>query len=480
MKQTKNFKVVFIIIGLLLVLSLGLSFINYMLALKSVEKDLATRSLPLSIDNIYTDIQTHLIEPNLISSLMATDTFVKDWLEHEESNREKIQSYLESIKNKYGLFVTFLVSEKSKNYYTHNGFLESLEQNRTDNKWYFEFKELEEEDEINLDYNGNIDNSLMMFINYKIFDSNYHFLGATGIGHKISYIDDMLKHFREDYNFKVYFLDENGNVVLAERNMPHIAKIKDDPKWTRLKSEILSSKSNLFHYQRDSSEYLLKTKYVPEIHLYLLVEAKVSDFTKNVAQTFYFNVSVSLLFTLIVAVIILVTIKSYNEKLEFLAQHDPLTELYNRRFFEERIKDLYELRKRTKEPLSLLFLDIDDFKEINDKQGHDVGDQVLKRIAEILELHVRHTDIVARWGGEEFIIGLINANLEDAQKTAEKLRINIHEDTRLKELHKKKEVTASFGVTQCYDNELLEQTIIRADNAMYEAKKEGKNRVFSI
>ncbi|MEJ2373469.1 MAG: GGDEF domain-containing protein, partial [Sulfurimonas sp.] len=195
MNEKGNFRVLFIVSGLLLVLSLSISLINYAISLNSVQKDLVTRSLPLSVDNIYTEIQTHLIEPSLISSMMANDTFVKDWLLSTEADETKITSYLETIRNKYGMFVTFLVSDKTKKYYTHKGLLEHLDQNKTDNKWYFTFKELPKDHEINLDYNGNIDNSLMMFINYKIYDSKYHLLGATGIGHKIGYIDGMLKRF---------------------------------------------------------------------------------------------------------------------------------------------------------------------------------------------------------------------------------------------------------------------------------------------
>ncbi|WP_304546396.1 sensor domain-containing diguanylate cyclase [Sulfurimonas microaerophilic] len=479
MKQTNNFKVLFVVSGLLLVLSMSLTLINYAISLNSVQKDLVTRSLPLSVDNIYTEIQTHIIEPSLISSMMATDTFVKDWLRNEENNTDKIRSYLETIRNKYGLFVTFLVSEKTQNYYTHKGFLEKLDQNKTDNRWYFEFKDSPEEHEINLDYNENLDNSLMMFINYKIYDSKYHFLGATGIGHKISYIDGMLKRFHEEYKFKVCFLNEDGDVILAQRNVKHIKNIKQDPQWLLNRDEILSPVSKVFKYKRDENEYLLKTKYIPELHLYLVVEAKIEDFTQNVNQAFYFNLTISLLFTFVVAVVILITIKNYNHRLSFMAEHDALTELYNRRFFEDRMEHFYQLSKRTKEPLSLLFLDLDNFKQINDKLGHHTGDKVLKRIAEILKLYIRQTDIVSRWGGEEFIIGLINTNAENANTIAEKLRSMIEGDLMLQQLVQYN-VTASFGVTQCKEDESLEHTIARVDNAMYEAKKEGKNKVSSI
>lgn len=219
MQQKKSqFRILFIVSGLLLFLSIVISLINYVISLNSVQKDLLERSLPLSVENIYTEIQTHLIEPNLISSMMSHDTFVKEWLITEEENSDKIKSYLETIRNKYGLFVTFFVSEKTKKYYTHDGFLEVIDQNKTDNKWYFEFKNIPESHEINLDYNTNLHNSLLMFINYKIYDEQHHLLGATGVGHKVSYINEMLQRFHDKYKLRVAFLNQSGDIVLISRD----------------------------------------------------------------------------------------------------------------------------------------------------------------------------------------------------------------------------------------------------------------------
>ena len=82
-----------------------------------MQQQLKTQSLPLSLDNIYTEIQKQIIEPYLVSSMMANDTFVKDWLLHDEESVTRITQYLDMVKNKYGMFATFLVSEQSRNYY---------------------------------------------------------------------------------------------------------------------------------------------------------------------------------------------------------------------------------------------------------------------------------------------------------------------------------------------------------------------------
>jgi len=113
MKFNANTKIIIMITTLLLVLSVSISLLNFIVSLNAKQQELKHRSLPLSIENIYTEIQRNIIEPNLISSMMAHDTFVKEWLHHQETDRNKIQNYLASIQQKYGMFLTFLVSEKT-------------------------------------------------------------------------------------------------------------------------------------------------------------------------------------------------------------------------------------------------------------------------------------------------------------------------------------------------------------------------------
>lgn len=476
MKIKNNFYIVITISILMVALSISISFINFMVSLRSTEADLKNRSLPLTVDNIYTEIQKHVIEPNLVASMMAHDTFLQDWLINDEQNSDKITRYLETIKNKYWMFVTFLVSEKTQSYYTNNGFLEHLSPSKPNNEWYFKFIKLQGDNEINLDFNNNLDNSLIMFINHKIYDHNYHYVGATGIGIKVSYINDMLKRFRQEYNFTVMFLNEQGDIVLSERTDTKIQNISTRPELNRLMDQIIVKNSKIIEYQKNGETYLLKTKYIPELNLYLLVEAKLDYFIREVRQTFYINLTLSLIATLIIVLIIIRMIKGYNKKLEFMARHDSLTGLLNRNAFNDSIHDFILLAKRDLTPFSLIFFDIDNFKIINDTLGHQTGDAVLIRIADVLKTRLRRTDIIGRWGGEEFIIGLINTDLENAKVIAETLRKSFEEDTGLLHLCTFP-VTASFGVVTLSSNDSADTLLARADLAMYRAKGLGKNRI---
>ncbi|EDZ63849.1 diguanylate cyclase (GGDEF domain) [Sulfurimonas gotlandica GD1] len=471
-----NYKIIIVITILLLILSVTISVANYMVSLKSTQTHLKTQSLPLSIDNIYTEIQKHLIEPYLVSSMMANDTFLKDWIVHEEENVGKIAKYLDSIKNKYEMLTAFLVSEKSHKYYTHNGYLEEVKKDNPTNQWYFKFKNTPKSHEINLDFNENFTNTLIMFINFKIYDDNYNFIGATGIGIEISYIDEMLRMFKKNYHLNVYFLNEDGKVVLTRQNKEAYSHLNEMKELKKYRDQIISKDTSMIEYEKNGEEYLLKTKYIPELDIYLVVEAKLNDFDKEATQVFYFNLIISLIFTLLFAIIIMFVLRNYHRKLEILADFDSLTEIPNRRNFNTKFEQFLSLHKRDERPICLVFMDIDDFKSINDELGHNIGDEVLIQVAKILKNRVRKTDLLSRWGGEEFTIAFIDTNINDAHTITQKIREAIEKNETLKKTVGYN-LTASFGLTACNEYDTIDTVISRADKAMYEAKQHGKNRV---
>ena len=160
--------------------------------------------------------------------------------------------------------------------------------------------------------------------------------------------------------------------------------------------------------------------------------------------------------------------------LEEKASLDFLTKLYNRQKFNSFLD--YEISKSNRyenQYLSLLLIDIDFFKSINDEHGHLVGDLVLQEVSRILTICSRDTDIVARWGGEEFVLMLSQTNIEHAYLVAEKLRATI-EKHHFSDVG---QVTCSIGVSQYHKNESKEELFKRADNALYKAKNSGRNRV---
>jgi diguanylate cyclase (GGDEF)-like protein len=168
-----------------------------------------------------------------------------------------------------------------------------------------------------------------------------------------------------------------------------------------------------------------------------------------------------------------------KEELKLLASIDPMTKLYNRRYFSEISEDMFGINKRKHANVSLILLDIDTSKTVNDIYGHHIGDDVIISIANILMDNTRKNDVVCRYGGEEYIILLPDTDIKSSMKIAHNIRqlvenllIKLPRDKELK-------VTISIGVSMAnmiVDND-IEIAINKADNAMYEAKRAGKNRV---
>jgi len=162
---------------------------------------------------------------------------------------------------------------------------------------------------------------------------------------------------------------------------------------------------------------------------------------------------------------------------EHLARTDHMTGLNNRRAFNEIVSPLWSTALRSNRDVSLILLDIDHFKVLNDNYGHAFGDKVLGSVASVLEVSAREGDVLARWGGEEFILFLPETNLKAAMALAERLRVSISE-MRIDYGQAPLSITASFGVVQRAESCLtVDELTSSADKCLYQAKSEGRNRV---
>jgi polar amino acid transport system substrate-binding protein len=168
-----------------------------------------------------------------------------------------------------------------------------------------------------------------------------------------------------------------------------------------------------------------------------------------------------------------VNLLSYNKQLQKLADRDSLTGILSRRKLRDELEGFVELSDRHDWPLSLIFFDIDDFKQINDSLGHAKGDNVLIDITQRVSEKTRKSDRFGRWGGEEFVFVMLESDLSHACMTAEKIRSEVAGH----DFSIGRQVSCSFGVAQYQKNETIEHFMSRADEAMYLAKAKGKNCV---
>jgi len=168
-----------------------------------------------------------------------------------------------------------------------------------------------------------------------------------------------------------------------------------------------------------------------------------------------------------------ITLRRREKELERLATTDLLTKAYNRVKFDEIFGRETERVRRYNQSLSMIMLDIDHFKEVNDTYGHITGDHVLKSVADIARENMRKIDYLIRWGGEEFMIITPETDFSRAVALAERIR-KVIESFSFKNA---KSITVSFGVTQFKKDDTVDSLIKRADSALYKAKMNGKNRV---
>lgn len=136
--------------------------------------------------------------------------------------------------------------------------------------------------------------------------------------------------------------------------------------------------------------------------------------------------------------------------------------------------------KRSGDPVSLMLMDLDHFKQLNDSRGHDAGDKVLQAFADILRQELRAQDLVARWGGEEFLVIMPQCTVSDALKTAERLRVALETYRGKSSDGADFEATVSIGVTDLRQGDDAVTAVSRADRAMYQSKELGRNRVTAV
>jgi diguanylate cyclase (GGDEF)-like protein len=172
-----------------------------------------------------------------------------------------------------------------------------------------------------------------------------------------------------------------------------------------------------------------------------------------------------------------ITNAQLHKEVEKLAVTDGLTGLHNHRHFQERLSEEFQRLERIPQPLSLMLIDIDHFKKINDVYGHPAGDTVLTNLAVILKKTLRGIDILARYGGEEFAAVLMGTESSGAKKMAERLRASVMNSPFFID-ENKLTVTLSIGLaTHPHDAAAKDELINKADQALYYAKKNGRNQV---
>jgi diguanylate cyclase (GGDEF)-like protein len=447
----------------------------------ALRTDIVANELPLTSDTVYSEIRRDLVTPILVSSQMANDTFLRDWILNGEQDVSQITKYLAAIKSRYNTTSASLVSEATHRYYYPDGILKVVDERNWRDAWYFRVRKMATDYEINVDFDLANADAWTIFINYRVYDYAGKFIGATGVGLTFNTVAALIDQYENRYQRRIYFVDGEGHVVVAGRDsFKPGSDIHAVPGLGAIADAILKHKEGSYSYEytRANQTHLLNVRFLPELNWYLFVERIEDEAIAGVRSALYINLGIAVAITLVVVLLVGATIVWYQRGLERMATTDKLTSLVNRQAFDLLLDQGIKRSQRTRAPLSLMMLDIDHFKKINDQYGHLTGDKIIQMVAQATMASLRKSDVVCRWGGEEFIVMLGDCDRGAAYALAEKVRHQV-EQTAAEGLSAIK-TTVSLGVTELLDTDSENSLLSRADEALYEAKRAGRNRAIVI
>jgi diguanylate cyclase (GGDEF)-like protein len=472
-------KLILFMSSLLVVAFVSTSLISFMVSKNLFHTNLVNETLPLISNNILSEIQRDLMIPIQVSSLMANDTFLKDWAIAGEKDPGQVVKYLKEIREKYGFFTTFFVSEQTGRYYYYDGILKVISPEDAHDVWYYGFRDRGKDFELDVDTNEAAAGKLTIFINHRLVDYQGRFLGITGVGLNMDQIGRILADYEDKFHRMVYMVDFKG-LIQVHSNSDYIEKMSlhQMEGLKAIAREILKPHEDAmtFEFDRGDKHMLLTTRYFPNFNWHLLVEHEETRSLSIIRSVMFTNLGVGLVSTCIIIIIVVLAVNYFQGRLEFMATVDDLTNVVNRRQFMKVLKAETTRSIRYNRPLSILMIDVDYFKSINDTYGHPVGDKALVLMTETIKKTLRDSDLLGRLGGEEFGAILPEVDKDLATGVAERIREKVA-STPLETDQNLLNMTISIGVATIGPESSDEDLLRLADQALYQAKETGRNRV---
>jgi len=472
---TSRWKLIILIGTILITGFISINLANYFVSSNAIRSALIKNELPLTSNNIYSEIQASLLRPIYISSMMANDTFLKDWVDEGEKDLNKISKYLAEIQNKYAVASTFLVSARTNRYYHSDGVLKTVSKKVPKDSWFFTMESHVGNYRVEVDNNEANRNHLTIFINHKLYDYNGNYTGVAGLGLDVVSVATMIDRYKDSYQRNVYFVDRNGEIKShPDKSLIDKVNIQKMPGIEAVAKKILNGKIGFLTYENELGTILLSYRYIPELNWFLLVEQTENKALRPIRQALYSNLLISAGITLLVLLISSFTIHRFQLQLEAMAKSDKLTGLVNRQYFDVLFAHALDNIGRHTTGLSLALFDLDNFKKINDSRGHLAGDRILRSIALLAKEHIRKSDIIARWGGDEFVILFQKCDAETAHRLMDKISERI--TCSFDESETAIPVSISVGIAEYESGDTCETLLARADKLMYEVKRTRKQK----
>jgi len=413
-------------------------------------------------------VTEHVLQPLHIAETLSHSASLVELLS-EPVDKAPIVEELTRLKHNFGIEF-FMASELARYQYFSSGREHSLKEGETN--WYFELKHSPDKTIADV---GRWDEP-QFFIDIKILDEDKRFLGFFGTAQKLDTFVTLFDEYKEQYGYHFIFVDQNDRIMLSsDQNLsPKDSAFKslNDLAWFRQwqkdhPNQILNSSV----IKSDSQNYLITDVSVSRFGWRVLILSPVETQISPISQLYFLAIALFVLAILAAFGLLLRALNFYKSSVDDKISTDALTGLVNRVYIQEYYEQLDPAQ-----PVSIIVLDLDRFKAINDDYGHNMGDKALISVSKRLRSYLSSPNILCRWGGEEFLILMPNANLEEATILANSM-CDVLAVKPFNLYNQLFPITGSFGVASAETKPQFARLFDRADKALYKAKRNGRNRV---
>jgi len=476
-------KHILLLSNLIIILSIVIGFTWMVYKDTRAYQDLAEKHLENILSLTDVDISNHIensmTKPVMVSKTMANDEFLKGWLLQEPKNvgdktyLAQLYHYLKTYQEKYDYTTVFCVSAQTGNYYYQDGLNKTISKNDPHDIWYYNFTKSGHEYDLEVDKNEASNNTVTVFVNFRVESNDGHLLGVIGVGLQVNIIEDTIRSYEKGYGLSVYIINVGGSKNSYSGNTDIFIQEDELKGRTGITEKIdlnNSGESKMQWFTVDDKRKCLITKYNETLGWYLVLEKDTSSITRSFQERVKSNV-IFMLISLVVCITVTTTVfVNYNERIVTIENMDELTGLLNRKLFTRQYPKFIRTHRTRRKTLFLF--DVDHFKKINDEHGHMFGNVILTMIGEELRNAINGSGIAARWGGDEFL-GILAVDPEEARRILGRYMDALKNE----EKDERYRVTVSIGISEIDETLSMEQMIKKADEAMYLSKEEGRDRI---
>ncbi|WP_102794401.1 sensor domain-containing diguanylate cyclase [Bowmanella denitrificans] len=421
---------------------------------------------------VFSLIEEELLKPIHIAQALAGAEIFLPYMQ-EDADEQTLMMKLTRLEQQFDL-VFFIASEKAKRQYHSNGEIRRLDSG--DVQWYQRMKD--DPDDLTLALGKRED--VHLYVDIRQYDSSGQFLGFIGVGKPLDDFLHVFERYRLEHGYDFVFVNARNEILLTSLiqlspSNQALLTLEDLDWYPHWQNNPTQHGSHSFLVNSAEQDTLITEIPIAAMNWRVFIIAPLEDRKHAMGKTFVINMLLLVCCLLILYWLTALLSKKFQRNVYQRINTDSLTGLSNR----AHIDSVFQLFKEKQLPLSLVLADIDHFKSVNDTYGHNLGDQVIRAVAEQLSHGVREGDYVGRWGGEEFVLLLPGASLTSAEQIAERIRLAVAsvaiptDDGALS-------VTISLGVTQADKYHALVDLIHNADKALYQAKNDGRNKVVSF